>query len=291
MVFLRRLLHGCATSGGGRPLTAEEDRRLDIGLRGVMELPAEERWLADVIAALPDQAEPDSAAARLRRWEWGRELGWVIDGPRHLVGLSAPLMGFDQTSVLDNPEASGPVMATIFHQSDKLLDGRRFVTVIDEGWRSLLVPAFANLINDSLKTRGKKNAPVIFGTQSPRDALASPIGHTIREQCPGTVAFANPRATLDDYGPTGMGYTEAEVDIIRRLPMGSGLFLYKRNDESAVLQLHLHGLEDDIAVLSGREETVRLLDAMDEATLSDPARLLAAFHGARISPARSPVAS
>ena len=27
-------------------------------------------------------------------------------------------------------------MATLFHQSDKLLDGRRFVTVIDEGWRS-----------------------------------------------------------------------------------------------------------------------------------------------------------
>ena len=103
-------------------------------------------------------------------------------------------MGFDQTSVLDNPDASGPVMATIFHQSDKLLDGRRFVTVVDEGWRSLLVPAFADLINDSLKTRGKKNAPVIFGTQSPRDALASPIGHTIREQCPGTVAFANSRA-------------------------------------------------------------------------------------------------
>lgn len=290
MVFLRRLLHGCAASGGGRPLTAEEDRRLDIGLRGVMELPAEERWLADVIAAFPDQAEPDSAAARLRRWEWGRELGWVIDGPRHLVSLSAPLMGFDQTSVLDNPEASGPVMATIFHQSDKLLDGRRFVTVIDEGWRSLLVPAFADLINDSLKTRGKKNAPVIFGTQSPRDALASPIGHTIREQCPGTIAFANPRATLDDYGPAGMGYTEAEVDIIRRLPMGSGLFLYKRSDQSAVLQLHLHGLEDDIAVLSGREETVRLLDSMDEATLADPARLLAAFHGARRSPARSLVA-
>ncbi len=286
MVFLRRLLHGCASSGGGRPLTAEEDRRLDIGLRGVMELPPEDRWLSDVVAALPHQAEPDSAAARLRRWEWGRELGWVLDGPRHLVSLSAPLMGFDQTAILDNSEASGPVMATIFHQSDKLLDGRRFVTVIDEGWRSLLVPAFADLINDSLKTRGKKNAPVIFGTQSPRDALASPIGHTIREQCPGTVAFANPRATLEDYGPAGMGYTEAEVDIIRRLPMGSGLFLYKRGAESVVLQLHLQGLDDDIAVLSGREETVRLLEQMGEATLADPARLLTAFHAARKAPAR-----
>ena len=169
-------------------------------------------------------------------------------------------------------------------------DHRGFQTLTadswDHGWRSLLVPAFADLINDSLKTRGKKNAPVVFGTQSPRDALASPIGHTIREQCPGTVAFANPRATLEDYGPTGMGYTEAEVDIVRSLPMGSGLFLYKRGAESVVLQLHLHGLDDDITVLSGREETVRLLDWMDEATLADPARLLAAFHAARKAPAR-----
>ena len=67
--------------------------------------------------------------------------------------------------------------------------------------------------------------------------------------------------------------------------MGSGLFLYKRGAESVVLQLHLQGLDDDIAVLSGREETVRLLEQMGEATLADPARLLTAFHAARKAPA------
>ncbi|MDQ6729611.1 MAG: hypothetical protein M3022_04750, partial [Actinomycetota bacterium] len=94
----------------------------------------------------------------------------------------------------------------------------------------------------------------------------------------------------EDYGPAGMGYTEAEVDVIRSLPMGSGLFLYKRGAESVVLQLHLQGLDDDIAILSGREETVRLLDRMDEVTLADPARLLAAFHAARKAPAKELVA-
>jgi type IV secretory pathway VirB4 component len=50
---------------------------------------------------------------------------------------------------------------------------------------------------------------------------------------------------------------------------------------SVTLQLYLEGLGEDIAVLSGREETVRLLDAMDDATLRDPRRLLAEFHSCR----------
>jgi type IV secretion system protein VirB4 len=116
---------------------------------------------------------------------------------------------------------------------------------------ALKIPQFHAEIHNGLKTWRKYNSPVILATQSVRDALNSPIAHTIREQTPTTVWFSNPRATWEDIGPGGMNMTETEFDIIQKLPMGQGKFLLKQGDRSVVLQVPLSGLDDDLAVISG----------------------------------------
>ena len=208
-------------------------------------------------------------------------MGWVIDGPEHLLDTSKPVIGFDQTDVLDNSDARGPILSTIFHVTEKLLDGRPVIWVLDEVWKSLLDEQFAPLIHDALKTRGKLNSPVILGTQSPKDALNSPIAHTIVEQCGSMAHFANPKAKVGGYGAGGLGMSEEKVETIASLQPGSGFFLWEQGPDSVVLQMPLHGLDDEIAVLSGKQETVKLLDAMPPDVLADPARMLAAFHAAR----------
>ena len=281
ITFLRQLLRGCIRGDSNYEITEEEDRRLALGLRAVMALPPEDRWLEDVRAFLPHSIL-NGAGARLEAWCWGREKGWIIDGPLHQVSLSAPVIGFDQTDILDNAEARGPIMATLYHLCESLIDGRNLVFIIDEFWKSLLDPAFRDLVHDKLKTLRKRNAAMILATQSPRDALNSVIAHTIREQCPTGVHFANPNATLADYGNQGgIGLSPVEVEAVRTLEQGAGTFLLRQGQRSLVGQLPLHSMAAEVAVLSGRETTVRLLDQVRADVGDDPDNWLPEFERRR----------
>lgn len=259
----------------GYAMTPEEDRRLHLAIQIVMELPPESRWLWDIRSFLG--VEEDGAGARLEKWCHGREFGWVIDNEKDVVRLDAPVLGFDQTVILDNPMARGPVMATLYHYVNKLIDGRRLLFVIDEFWKSLLDEAFRDLVNDKLRTLRKLNSPMILVTQSPRDALVSAIAHTIKDQCPSQVYFSNSRATWEDFGTPGMGLTQAEWEIVKSLPEGRGDFLLKQGAFSVRAQLPLEGMEDEIAILSGRESTTRIFDRVRK----EVGDVLEEFHAAR----------
>lgn len=257
--FQAQLIRGLIVTSSSYEITQEEERRLHIGLRAVMRLPPSERWLGEVRAFLGTNAS--GAGARLDKWCWGNEFGGIVDCPKDELRLDAPVIGFDQTDILDNPMARGPVMAMLYHRIESLIDGRRLLFVIDEFWKSLLDEAFTALVNDKLKTLRKNNSPMILATQSPADALKSPISHTIMEQCPTSIAFSNSKANWNDYGPNGMQFTYPEYKVVKELPEGQGIFLCKQGERSVLAQLPLDGMADEIAVLSGGKRTVLALDA------------------------------
>ncbi len=279
--FQARLVRGLIAAGSADAfeMTNEEERRLHVGLRAVMSLPVEKRSLRELRAFLG--VSPNGGGARLEKWCWGEEFGGVVDCPEDTLRLDASVVGFDQTDILDDPMARGPVLSLLFYRTESLIDGRRLLFVVDEFWRSLQDAAFRDVLHDSLKTFRKRGVPLLLATQSPRDALNSPIAHTIMEQCASSVSFANGRATWDDYGDNGMRLTRPEFDIVRSIPEGSGQFLLKQGSQSVVAQLPLAGMEDEIAILSGREETVRVLNRARELAGDDPASLLPTFHRLR----------
>ena len=276
--FLTDLLRGCMTLDGGAPLTPEEDRRLALGLLTVMSLPAADRHLSDVRAFLGEGR--NGAGARLEKWCHGNELGWVIDAPSDSISLSGRLHGLDTTALLDNRRARGAALLYLFHRIEQQLDGSPVLIPADEGWRALLDETFRPMIEKRLRTIRSFNGTFVFITQSPAEVLASGIGAVLVEQCPTQIHMPNPRATEDDY-IGGLKRTRAEFDVLRGLPKGSGQFLLCQGTRSAVAELPLRGLEDEIAVLSGREETVRLLDLVRETTGSDPAAMMSLFHRMR----------
>ncbi|WP_218813799.1 hypothetical protein [Rickettsiella endosymbiont of Dermanyssus gallinae] len=73
--------------------------------------------------------------------------------------------------------------------------------------------------------------------------------------------------------------------MIKTLPDDSHYFLlnYGRGKESVVLRANLLGLEDEIAIISGRTETVALLDRIRVEVGNDPAVWLPIFHQQRKS--------
>ncbi|MCM8738844.1 VirB4 family type IV secretion/conjugal transfer ATPase [Azospirillum sp. A1-3] len=260
LVFLKRLITGLVTEPG-KGLPPEEERRLDLGLRCVMALPRESRSLGELRAFL-GQADPAGPGARLERWCAGAALGWVLDNATDALTLDAPFLGFDVTALLDDPLARGPVLAYLFHRIERLLDGRRLMLVIDEFWKALLDPGFRDLVNDKLKTIRKLNGLVVLGTQSPADALKSPIAHSIIEQCPTQILMPNPRADAADYRE-GLKLTGPEFQAVREdLTMGGRRFLLKQGTASVGCELDLSGLDEFVAVLSARAGTVRLMERL-----------------------------
>ncbi|MEW6020266.1 MAG: transporter, partial [Pseudomonadota bacterium] len=137
--------------------------------------------------------------------------------------------------------------------------------------------AFRAFAQDGLKTFRKQNALLLLATQSPADVLRSPIAHTLVEQCATQIFLPNPLAQARDY-VDGFGLTERELTLVRdELPPRSGKFLIKQAGLATVAELDLAGLEDDLAVLSGRASSVALMRQLREAIGSRPDDWLATF--------------
>ena len=282
IAFVHELVKGLVTAetgAGAATLTPEEERRLELGVRTVLALPRAERSLAELRAFL-GQADPHGPGARLERWCAGGSLGWVLDNEDDRVSLEAPFLGFDMTAVLDDPRVRGPVLAYLFHRIEGLLDGRRLLLAVDEFWKALLDAIFRDLVNDKLKTIRKLNGALILATQSPADALKSPITHSIVEQCPTQILLPNPRADAADYRD-GLKLTEPEFLAVREdLTVGGWRFLLKQGSASVACELDLTGLEDLVAVLSGRASTVRLMERLIAEQGAAPAAWLPRFRQA-----------
>jgi type IV secretion system protein VirB4 len=122
---------------------------------------------------------------------------------------------------------------------------------------------------------------MVFGTQSPSDVLRSPIAPAIVEMCATKIYLPNPHAAARDY-VDGFGLTREEFRLIREeLTPASRQFLVKQGHNSVVVELNLDGLDDELAVLSGRTETVELLDRVRAEHGDDPAVWLPIFQQAR----------
>ncbi len=197
-------------------------------------------------------------------------MGWVFDNEADTLELDARFAGFDMTDFLDNETIRPPLMDYIFRRIDDVIDGNPVIVDIDEVWKPLRDPLFRGFAQDGLKTYRKRNALMILGTQSPADALRSDIAETIIEQCPTKILLPNPNAQARDY-IGGLNLTEAEFRLIKTdLSPESRRFLVKRGHDSVVVELDLAGLDDELAVLSGRSSTVALLDELRAEMGDDP---------------------
>lgn len=212
--------------------------------------------------------------SRLRPWWGDGEHAWLFDNAQDHTDLSATTVGFDMTVLLDSPVLRTPAMMYLFHRVEDRLDGTPAIIVVDEGWKALDDDVFVRRIKDWEKTVRKRNGIVGFATQSAQDALESRISSAIIEQAATQIFMVNSRARAEDY-IQGFGLTAHEFDLIRTLPDSSHCFLIKRGGESVVARLDLAGEADILAILSGRERTVRLLDEIRAEVGDGPADWMA----------------
>ena len=223
--------------------------------------------------------QPGDLADRLAAWIGDGEHGWLFDNAEDRLDLSARVLGFDMTALLENPKLRTPTMMYLFHRIEERLDGDPTMILIDEGWKALDDEIFAARIRDWLKTLRKRNALVGFATQSARDALESRISTALVEQTATMIFMPNSRARPEDYCD-GFGLTQHELALIRTLPAHSRCFLIRQPDASVVVRLDLSGAPEVLTVLSGRESAVRRLDLLRSAVGDAPADWFPTLTGA-----------
>src|SRR6185503_16178208 len=114
--------------------------------------------------------------------------------------------------------AAPAVLSYLFHRIEGQLNGRPTLLLIDEGWLALDDQGFAGQIREWLKTLRKKNASVIFATQSLSDIDGSAIAPAIIESCPTRLFLPNERAIEPQIAAIyrRFGLNDRQIEILAR---------------------------------------------------------------------------
>jgi type IV secretion system protein VirB4 len=257
--FLARLLQKIATSNG-QALGDEDLDRIHAAVAGAFHLPQEERILRNIVAFL-GMRKAGSLRARFDAWVNTGDYAWVFDNEVDHLSLQTDIVGFDMTSVLKDPAVCSVIYFYLFFRLEQRMDGTRTRIVVAEGWLALQDDAFRKQIQDWSSTPRKKESFLVLDTQAPDDIASSQIGCKIIQETVTQIYFANPHARYEDY-VTRFGLSEKEFQIIKTLDKSARFFLLKQGKRSVVVRADLSGLDDHIAVLSGRTKNVKLLDAI-----------------------------
>ncbi|MFZ5610299.1 MAG: conjugal transfer protein TrbE [Pseudomonadota bacterium] len=146
----------------------------------------------------------------------GGPFGRLLDAETEELG-TADFQAFE-TEGLIGSAATPAVLAYLFHRIEDRLDGHPSLIIVDEGWLALDDGTFGGQLREWLKTLRKKNASVLFATQSLADIDNSAIAPAIIESCPTRIFLPNERAfepqIADIYRRFGLN--ERQIEIVAR---------------------------------------------------------------------------
>jgi type IV secretion system protein TrbE len=157
-------------------------------LTSLSTAPIEERTLTGLVVLLQSQ----SLKQALAPYCLGGPFGRLLDAESERLGETS-FQAFE-TEGLIGSDAAPAVLSYLFHRIERRLNGSPTLIIIDEGWLVLDSPAFAGQLREWLKTLRKKNASVVFATQSLADIEHSAIAPAIIESCPTRIFLPNERA-------------------------------------------------------------------------------------------------
>lgn len=263
-------------SVNGEIVNAQDNALISMAIDGNFKLKRSDRKLSNIAPFLGLEG-PGTLAGRLAMWHSNGSHATVFDNDTDNIDLSTSnIFCFEMGLLLKDKNSLGPVLSYIFHRINSSLDGTPTMIVLDEAWALIDNPVFAPKLKDWLKVLRKLNTFVIFATQSVEDASQSTISSTLLQQTATQIFLPNLKAT-DTYR-TAFMLSAREYEIIKSTDPGSRYFLIKQGTDSVIARVNLVGLGDIINVLSGRVDTVILLDEIRKKYGDDPEIWLPIFN-------------
>ena len=273
--ILLDLLKTLVTSNG-ETLDAEDIKILTQPVDGNYKLDHRDRKLGN-IAPFFGMDGPGTLASRIAMWHGKGSHAKIFDNDEDKIYLGqARVFGFEMAESLKDPVSLAPILLYVFHRINMSLDGSRTMIVLDEAWALIDNPVFAQKIKDWLKVLRKLNTFVIFATQSVEDASKSRISVTLIQQTATQIFLPNLKAT--DIHRSPFMLSQREYILIKTTDPASRYFLIKKGVNAVVAKVNLSGMDNIINVLSGRADTVLLLDKIIEKYGTYPKKWLPIFY-------------
>jgi len=193
-------------------ITPEVKDHLWSALGSLASAPLGERTLTGLSVLLQSTA----LKRALQPYCLGGSFGRLLDAEAERLGDGA--VQVFETEGLIGTAAASAVLAYLFHRIEARLDGRPTLLIVDEGWLALDDEGFAGQLREWLKTLRKKNASVVFATQSLSDIDGSAIAPAIIESCPTRLFLPNERAIEPQITAIyrRFGLNDRQIEILAR---------------------------------------------------------------------------
>jgi type IV secretion/conjugal transfer VirB4 family ATPase len=193
-------------------ITPELKEHLWSALTSLASAPVSERTLTGLSVLLQSNTLKQALQPYTVAGPWGR----LLDAESERLG-DADIQAFE-TEGLIGAGAAPAVLSYLFHRIEARFDGRPTLLIIDEGWLALDDRGFAGQLREWLKTLRKKNASVVFATQSLADIDASAIAPAIIESCPTRLFLPNERALEPQIAAIyrRFGLNDRQIEILSR---------------------------------------------------------------------------
>jgi type IV secretion system protein VirB4 len=193
-------------------VTPEDKEHLWTALGSLASAPASERTMTGLSVLLQSNSLKQALQPYTVAGPWGR----LLDAEHERLG-TAEVQAFE-TEGLIGSAAAPAVLAYLFHRVQSRLDGRPTLVIVDEGWLALDDATFGAQLREWLKTLRKKNASVVFATQSLADIETSAIAASIIESCPTRLFLPNDRAQEPQIAAAyeRFGLNARQIEILSR---------------------------------------------------------------------------
>ena len=199
----------------GITVSPDAKEHLWSALTSLASAPIGERTLTGLSVLLQSGALKRALQPYCVGGPWGR----LLDAEAERLG-EGHVQAFE-TEGLIGAGAAPAVLSYLFHRVEGRLDGSPTLLIVDEGWLALDDPTFGAQLREWLKTLRKKNASVVFATQSLADIEKSSIAPAIIESCPTRLFLPNERAIepqiMTIYRRFGLNDRQIEI-LARAIP-------------------------------------------------------------------------
>ena len=261
-------------------LSAESDNEIiESAIQGMYRLQLSSRQFCH-IASFFGAKKKDSLRGRFDQWHSDGAYAWLFDNENDSLNLNPDILGFDLGHLLAENESRTLALMYLTYRVEQAIEGHRGILFGDEGWRLLSDDYFKERINDWSRTPRKKDNIFGLATQVANDTVDSAVSKAINESAFCKIFFPNPSADRKVY-IDDLGLTQHEYHLIKTLPDDQHYFLLNHgrgvNKQSVVIRANLTGLEDEIVIISARENTLALLDKIRAEVGDDPQIWLTSF--------------
>ncbi|MGR9281399.1 conjugal transfer protein TrbE [Rhizobium johnstonii] len=193
-------------------VTPEVKELIWTALSSLASAPIAERTMTGLSVLL----QSNDLKQALRPYCVGGPYGRLLDAESEQLGV-ATVQAFE-TEGLNGTAAAPAVLAYLFHRIEDRLNGEPTLIIVDEGWLALDDEGFAGQLREWLKTLRKKNASVVFATQSLSDIDGSAIAPAIIESCQTRLLLPNERSIEPQITAIyrRFGLNDRQIEILAR---------------------------------------------------------------------------